>query len=323
MSEVINSKIICNLRKAHPLIEKIEAKNIREYMKEYITKNSKIKKLKLKFNKRLLIKSLISNIENNKTNIFFRKSEPFNNKQKHIIFQNDSNNGILNNKKLLDNNNIKIKKCLSYNNLNEAKEPLNNNDIYNIKSNKKFINNNFDIINKDKNEIKDNRLILSENNYRKINTNEFLHSSLKNNNNIHNIVLMSSKRSSSSQSHNEKYKNISNNNFSEKSNKSIQSYLNLTSSINKNKKIKKNNSDGFFFNFKIDRKVNQGLALNRINKFRKINKVSFEKKNPKKEYLRFLEKKCLALRANFIMNNIQNSRGGKQELRALYNPLNV
>ena len=39
------------------------------------------------------------------------------------------------------------------------------------------------------------------------------------------------------------------------------------------------------------------------------------------EYLKFLEKKSLSLRANFIVNNIQENRGGKQELRASYNPL--
>jgi len=38
------------------------------------------------------------------------------------------------------------------------------------------------------------------------------------------------------------------------------------------------------------------------------------------EYLKFLEKKSLALRANYIVNNIHDARGGKQELRALYNP---
>ena len=44
----------------------------------------------------------------------------------------------------------------------------------------------------------------------------------------------------------------------------------------------------------------------------------FFKKN---EYLKFLEKKSLALRANIIVNNIQDNRGGKQELRRSYNPL--
>ena len=42
----------------------------------------------------------------------------------------------------------------------------------------------------------------------------------------------------------------------------------------------------------------------------------------RKEYLKFLEKKSLSLRANIIVNNIQDSRGGKQELRSTYNPLN-
>ena len=65
------------------------------------------------------------------------------------------------------------------------------------------------------------------------------------------------------------------------------------------------------------------LNVGEDNKYLKINKTYFIRKSKRQEYLRFLEKKSLALRANYIMNNIQDSRGGKQELRSLYNPLNV
>ena len=63
MSEIITKNIICNLKRAHPFIDKIEEVKCREYMKEYISRNNNNKKLKLKFNSKLFIKSLLSNLE--------------------------------------------------------------------------------------------------------------------------------------------------------------------------------------------------------------------------------------------------------------------
>ena len=117
-------------------------------------------------------------------------------------------------------------------------------------------------------------------------------------------------------------KSISNSNL-EKSSKSIQSNL-RGSFINKSEKFKKSNSD-INFDYKNINNINNIYQSNRVNIFRKINKRKTFKRSTssKQQYLRFLEKKSLALRANFIMNNIQSSRGGKQNIRALYNPLNV
>ena len=71
----------------------------------------------------------------------------------------------------------------------------------------------------------------------------------------------------------------------------------------------------------IDTNLNKykiNILKNKLNPKRILSNLSYKKI----EYLKFLEKKSLALRANFIVNNIQESRGGKQELRALYNPSN-
>ena len=65
------------------------------------------------------------------------------------------------------------------------------------------------------------------------------------------------------------------------------------------RKYKSNNSN---------KKIKQKLSSKKYYYFKKL------------EYLKFLEKKSLSLRANFIVNNIQDNRGGKQELRASYNP---
>ena len=47
-----------------------------------------------------------------------------------------------------------------------------------------------------------------------------------------------------------------------------------------------------------------------------------EIKNHKEKYLNYLDDCSLALRVNFIKNNLLSDRGGKQNLRIIYNPLN-
>ena len=83
-----------------------------------------------------------------------------------------------------------------------------------------------------------------------------------------------------------------------KVNKSIQS------SIDIELRTHKSNNDDYIMNNDLKR----NLSATNI----------FFKKN---EYLKFLEKKSLALRANIIVNNIQDNRGGKQDLRRSYNPM--
>jgi hypothetical protein len=321
MSEIIAKNIVCNLKRAHPFIDKIEEIKCREYMKEYISRNNKNKKLKLKFNSKLYIKSLLSNFEhNNIISNYLKNSKPIKKEENKIELGNNSKNVILNTKKIIKNN-IRLKKALSYKNLDDEKDNLNG--IFNIKSNKKFINNNIIVEKENDNNIEQNRLILSAKNYYKINNNSS--QPLKLNNNIDNNILPVSERRDS-KNKNVKYKtikSISNSNL-EKSCKSIQSNLG-GSFINKSEKFKKNNSD-INFEYKIINNINNiNQSNNKVNIFRKINKRKTFKRSSssKQEYLRFLEKKSLALRANFIMNNIQSSRGGKQDIRALYNPLNV
>ena len=45
-------------------------------------------------------------------------------------------------------------------------------------------------------------------------------------------------------------------------------------------------------------------------------------KNQKEKYINYLDDYSLALRVNYIKNNLLNDRGGKQKLRTAYNPLN-
>ena len=320
MSEIITRNIICNLKRAHPFIDKIEEIKCREYMKEYISRNNKNKKFKLKFNSKLFIKSLLSSFEyNNIISNYLKESKPIKKEGNKIELGNNSKNGILNTKKMIKNN-IRLKKAISYKNLDDEKDNLNG--IYNIKSNKKFINNNIKIEKENDNNIEKNRLILSAKNYYRMNNNSS--QPLKLNNNIDNNLLPVSERRDS-RNKNVKYKtikSISNSNL-EKSSKSIQSNL-RGSFINKSEKFKKSNSD-INFDYKNINNINNIYQSNRVNIFRKINKRKTFKRSTssKQEYLRFLEKKSLALRANFIMNNIQSSRGGKQDIRSLYNPLNV
>ena len=66
-----------------------------------------------------------------------------------------------------------------------------------------------------------------------------------------------------------------------------------------------------------------------MNNFIKLFKNSYSYKKYKKKgikslkekYLNFLDDYSLSLRVNFIKNNLNNDRGGKQNLRAIYNPL--
>ena len=323
MLESIESKIICNLKRAHPLIEKRETMQIREFMEEYILKNIENKRPKFKFNKKLFIKSLLSSLK-------FKKASPscFNKNNNIFISKNNPDNiknEILNAKKIIINDK-KLKRASSYHNANEENNYLK--EIFNIKSNKKFINKNIEPNTENNFFFKPfndkNRLYLSAKNLRKINNNRYnqiIYSLKDNNNNYHNILLLSAKRNS------ENYKSANNSSIKDKSYKSMTSIKSISNGqSNKSsqssfnviyKKIKRNYGNENLMN-RNDRKLDEDN-----NKFLKINKTYFKQKSLKQQYLRFLEKKSLALRANFIMNNIQDSRGGKQELRYLYNPLNV
>ena len=300
----MTTNIRCNLKKAHPIIEKDEIV-IREYIKEHLSKHFENKRPRLKFNQKLYIKSLLTSIE------FKKRSQLLLEKKSHVNYnrknQNKSiKNEILKTKKIIDKE--KIKRSSSYNNNYKIEKD----NLYNIQ-NKENEKENSPCRNK-------NKLLLSAKNFRKINKyrhNHFLYS-LKDNKNNQNIIA---KRNSENFS--EHYQSMNNSNIidksfksinsikSIKSNKSIQSFLNINI-----KKIKSNN-------FYLKKICGNGKKIDENEKIININRTIFRQKSPKQEYLRFLEKKSLALRANYIMNNIQDNRGGKQDLRALYNPLHV
>jgi hypothetical protein len=217
---------------------------------------------------------------------------------------------------LIDSNQ-KLRRSSSYNNIKNGKEKLNSK--YRIILSKQNSDKNIESEKQDYSFIssfKNNRLLLSANNFQKNNQFKYnFFNSLNENynitkiNNHHNILLL--KRNS------ESCKSMNNSNIYDKgSTKSI--YIRTTKS-NKNiqSSIKKKKSEQF-----MNRNTNK-IDIYKNEHFMKINKTYFKKQNRKEDYLKFLEKKSLALRANFIMNNIQDSRGGKQQLRALYNPLNV
>ena len=322
----MTTNIKCNLKKAHPIIAKDEIE-IREYIKEYLSKNFQNKRPKLIFNHKLFIKSLLSSIESKKgSQLLLQKKSNinYNDKKQNKNLKNE----ILKTKKIIDKE--KVKRSSSY--YKEEKDNLN--ELYNIKSNKKFIKVNAE----DKKNEKEkengsfqnqNKLFLLAKNFRKIhkNKNNGFFYSLKehNNKNNQNILLLSPKRNS--ENFTEHYKSMNNSNITDKSFKSIKS-------INSVKSIKNNKSIESFLNKNIFKKIKDYSYLKNIyrnekkidekeKKFMNINRTHFRQKSPKQEYLRFLEKKSLALRANYIMNNIQDNRGGKQGLRTRYNPLHV
>jgi hypothetical protein len=322
----MTTNIKCNLKKAHPIIAKDEIE-IREYIKEYLSKHFQNKRPKLIVNHKLFIKSLLSSIEFKKgSQLLLQKKSNINYKIKKQ--NNNLKNEILKTKKIIDKE--KVKRSSSYSNYKEEKD-----NLYNIKSNKKFIKVNAED-KKNENEKENgsfqnqNKLFLLAKNFRKINKNKnshFFHSSKDSNNNKNNqnILLLSPKRNS--ENFTEHYKSMNNSNITDKSFKSIKS-------INSVKSIKNNKSIESFLKENIFKKIKDNSHLKNIyrnekkideneKKFMNINRTHFRKKSPKQEYLRFLEKKSLALRANYIMNNIQDNRGGKQELRSLYNPLHV
>lgn len=256
MLQVLPANIICNLKKAHPLINKIESIQIKEFLNEYISKkkDNNYPNIESKNNK-MFIKSLLSSLE-------FRKQNKNNLEKNSIIMckQNYKKIGILkHNKKIIKEN--KLKRNLSYN----VKESKNNlKEGFYIKSNKKIL---------DYNNLPDTE----------------------------NILLKTFNK-----------KNLSTNNFN-----TIEKNIFSIKDNNKGKNVDNKIKNSYFKKY-LQKNKNKFIEESKNSKFPKIKEES-----PRKEYLKFLEKKSLSLRANFIMNNIQNCRGRKQELRLLYNPLNV
>ena len=199
-----------------------------------------------------------------------------------------------NNTKYLNNNFPRLRKSQSCFNINEEKTNLIEN---NIKSNKKFNGIFFDEIHKNQ-----DRIITPKINYGKINS-------------INNDIIRS-------------FKNLNQN----QKNISFLVIKNANPKFNNPKKIMVNSGTIMDKNLKVNKSIQSSIDID-LRKH-KINNDDYIMNNDlkrnlsatniffkKKEYLKFLEKKSLALRANIIVNNIQDNRGGKQELRRSYNPL--
>lgn len=275
------------MKNARNLIEKKRKLQLLKN-KKYIAESLTRKKLKVEFNNKLFIKSLFSNINNKNRNHFFIKQDDDDDVKKNVklntiqIHKRNNNNNIL-----FFDEIPKLRKFQSYNDINEEKSSLM--DI-NIKPNNKFIGNIFE------EEFKNKDIIITPSkHYKKINQNKNKNKFSHNirNNNLSSFLTI--KRAESSI------------NFFNKNN------INENSTTNKNKKVNKS----------IQSSIDDILLEKYRNKNKKI-KLKINKTNihfQKIEYLKFLEKKSLALRANIIVNNIQEKRGGKQELRASYDPL--
>ena len=297
------SYISCNLRNARSLIAEKSNFQIKNSSK-YISRLLNRKKPKIEFNNKLFIKSLLSNLENKKANFFLKHDDIKQRAELNTIKINKRNKE---NYTIYINNNFqKLRKSRSCIDINEEKNNLIEN---NIKSNKKFNNIYFDEINKNQDII-----ITPKINSRKINqTNDILKNLKPKTKNLSFIIIKKAKGY--------------NNNL----NKSIQ-FQNYNININNPRKTMVNSgtdaimSKNMKINKGIQSSIDIGLRKNRINddfirnRDLKTNLSATNIFLKKKEYLKFLEKKSLALRANIIVNNIQENRGGKQELRKSYNP---
>ena len=285
------SYITCNLINARSLNAKKEKFQINN-SNRYISRHLNRKKPKLEFNNKLFIKSLLSNLDNKKGN-FFLKQDVFKKNVKLNTIQ-INKRGNENNTKFLNNNFPRLRKSQSCFNINEEKTNLIEN---NIKSNKKFNGIFFDEIHKNQ-----DRIITPTIKYGKINP-------------INNDIIRSFKNLNKNQK-NISFLVIKNANL--KFNKPKKIMVNSGTIMDKNLKVNKSIQSSIDIDLRKHKINNDDYAMNNDLKRNLSATNIFFKKN---EYLKFLEKKSLALRANIIVNNIQDNRGGKQELRRSYNPL--
>ena len=274
----------CDLKNARNLI----AENLRyqiENSKKYINRFISWRKPKFEINNNLFIKSLMLNSDISKENFLFEKNNELKRNLKLKAVQ------INKKKNIIKSNFPELRKSQSCVDIYEEKHSLINN---NIKLNNKFKSNFYDDI------VKNQDMDISP-------TFKYIKQQENNNGN-----LIKSFRIISQSRNNHSLKNYKNdrlfNNFSNrifinkrpKSTQIMKVNQGSQSSIDIDiRKYKSNNSN---------KKIKQKLSSKKYYYFKKL------------EYLKFLEKKSLSLRANFIVNNIQDNRGGKQELRASYNP---
>ena len=283
------SFIRCDLKNARNLIAEKQRFQIKN-SKNYITKFLYRKRPKFEFNNKIFIKSLISNLENRKTTSFLNHDDiDKKNWKLNTIQKNKKNNQ--NDIQSKDNPFLKLRKSHSCNDIYEEKVTLIDN---NITSNNKFNRKFYDEIFKNQNII-----LTPTKNYKKVkrnNDNTIFNSTKKFNQNRKNTSFLIIRKTLTNFNNSSKMivNNSTNMNKSIKAHKSVQSMID----IDIRRRYKSNDN--------ISKKIKRKLNISNLQ--RQI------------EYLKFLEKKFLALRANYIVNNIQDARGGKQKLRALYNP---
>ena len=284
------SFIRCDLKNARNLIAEKQRFQIKN-SKNYITKFLSRKRPKLEFNNKIFIKSLIANLENRKTTVFLNHDgiDKNNCKLNTIQINKKSSQDDIQSK---NNTFLKLRKSQSCNDIYEEKVSLIDN---NITSNNKFNHLLYNDI------FKNQDIILTPTkNYKKLNMNNKNHifnstKKFNQNRNTTSFLIIRKTLTNFNNSGKMMVNNSTNMNKNIKANKSVQSTIDID--------IRRKNKSSDDKNKKIKPKLNITNLY-----FRQI------------EYLKFLEKKSLALRANYIVNNIHDARGGKQELRALYNP---
>ena len=260
---------------------------IREHnYKQYLNGLLSWRKPKIKFNKSIFLKSLLSNLENKKINFLVEDNSHYKKNSKINTIQIKKNENINN----IKNKFPRLRKSQSCIELYDEKNNLINDSI---KSNNKF-NGEFHDDNVKTQDLDNSPFYKSQN--RKENNQNIWKSFRIINPNKNNYPLKIQKNSRS---------------FINSSNK----YL-INKRPNSSRVMKISQGSQSTIDVDLDR-----YKRNNPNKLKLKQKLNFENLYYRQiEYLKFLEKKSLSLRANFIVNNIQEKRGGKQELRASYNP---
>lgn len=281
------SFIKVDLKNAHNIIvrkHQIQEKKYKKYLRGILSWS----KPKVKFNNNLFIKSLYSNLENRKINFLLDENNKFSkNLRLNPIHVNKSESKNNNKNKFPE-----LRKSQSCIELYDEKNSLINNSI---KSNNKF------------------------------------------NSESHNEIYKTQDLDNSPIYKNVKQKGNINHNLSKSFKIINQNRNNNSLKIHKNRRAFINSANKYLFNKRSKSckvmKISQGSQssididlgkynMDNTNRLKVKQKSIFNNYYYKQiEYLKFLEKKCLSLRANFIVNNIQENRGGKHELRSSYNPL--
>ena len=266
------------------------------------------------------------NFPNIKTNIF---TEEYNSKEsymKSIIHRNSCNNLNFKNNKIKINKSTNISPNFNFIETNkDIKDIIENKVIYTEKNEKVNINNrNISINKKLKSLMPRNKKFPFQSYFYQNNKNN-----IKNNEKVrldflNKVKFNNPKISDNIMQYNFFYRTIYNNKKKYSKNKrkkdEIYDSLDDNSIWNEYTKIERQKSES---QIKEKKKLKEDM-IRMIKLFK--NSYSYKKyknikKNKKEKYLDFLDDQYLALRANIIKNNLQKDRGGKQNLRLVYNPL--